>query len=352
MIFKNKSVVSIHSSDYSTTSSSANSVVECSRSECIETTAELRVSNLSASYGDKIVLSDVSFSLQQGDFVCLCGSNGAGKSTLLGVMAGVADAGLKVTGAVKVVSIRPMGYSTTDASEIMVVECDAKRRVSKPPRHELARLIAYMQQNEYSEWNFLVRDYVLQGRYAWTKPSLFGAGPANYTTSDYELVDEVLGELGLSDFSNRYIHELSGGEFQKIRLARALAQTPKFLLLDEPTANLDYVYEPHLMQLLCDTAHNKNLGVLAAVHDINLAARFADKILLLPPAATTAGDESSDSYKSSAGKKTSDSYESSAVSKKSVLFGTPSDIMNTENLKYTFGVDFECKEIKSFQSLL
>ena len=344
MIFKNKSVVSICPSDYSTTSSSTNSVVECSRSECIETTAELRVSNLSACYDDKVVLSDVSFALQRGEFVCLCGPNGAGKSTLLSVMAGVADAKLKATGDVKVVSIRTSGYSTIG--------------VSKLPRRELARLIAYMQQNEYSEWNFLVRDYVLQGRYAWTKTSLFGAGPANYTTSDYELVDEVLGELGLSDFSNRYIHELSGGEFQKIRLARALAQTPKFLLLDEPAANLDYVYEPHLMQLLRDTAHNKNLGVLAAVHDINLAARFADKILLLPSATTTAGDENSDSYKFSAGKKTSDSYEtpdsyeSSAVSKKSVLFGTPSDIMNTENLKYTFGVDFECKEIKSFQSLL
>ena len=297
--------------------------------------SELKIQNLSASYGDKIVLSDVSFSLQQGDFVCLCGPNGAGKSTLLGVMAGVADAGLKVTGAVKVVSIRPMGYSTTGASEIMVVECDAKRRVSKPPRHELARLIAFMQQNEYSEWNFLVRDYVLQGRYAYTKRSIFGAGPANYAAVDYEVVDEVLRELGLSDFSNRYIHELSGGEFQKIRLARALAQTPVFLLLDEPAANLDYVYEPHLMQLLRDTAHKKNLGILAAVHDINLAARFADKILLLPPAAPTA-DEAS---------------ENSGTCKKSVLFGTPSDIMNTDNLKYTFGVDFECKEIKSFQSL-
>lgn len=258
---------------------------------------QFEIIKLSASYGDKIVLSDVSFSLRQGEFVCLCGPNGAGKSTLLSVMAGVADAGLKVSGG---------GQQLADFSKL--------------PRREAARLVAYLQQNEYSEWNFLVRDYVLQGRYAYTKRSIFGAGPANYAAADYEVVDGVLGELGLFDFSNRYIHELSGGEFQKIRLARALAQTPRFLLLDEPAANLDYVYEPNLMKLLRDTAHKKNLGVLAAVHDINLAARFADKILLLPP-------------------------------KKSVLFGSPSDIMNTENLKYTFGVDFECKEIKSFQSL-
>jgi len=312
-----------------------NTVVECSRSECIETTGELRVSKLSAWYDDKVVLKEVSFALQQNEFVCLCGPNGAGKSTLLSVMAGVADAGLKASGQVGWFRYDASHHSTTGASEIMVVECDAKRRVSKPPRHELARLIAFMQQNEYSEWNFLVCDYVLQGRYAYTKRSIFGAGPANYAVADYEVVDEVLRELDLSDFSNRYIHELSGGEFQKIRLARALAQTPRFLLLDEPAANLDYVYEPHLMQLLRDTAHKKNLGILAAVHDINLAARFADKILLLPPAAPTA-DEAS---------------ENSGTRKKSVLFGTPSDIMNTDNLKYTFGVDFECKEIKSFQSL-
>ena len=274
--------------------------------------SELKIQNLSASYGDKIVLSDVSFSLQQGDFVCLCGPNGAGKSTLLSVMAGVADAGLKVSGG---------GQQLSDFFRL--------------PRREAARLVAYLQQNEYSEWNFLVHDYVLQGRYAYTKRSLFGAGPANYAAADYEVVDGVLGELGLSDFSGRHIHELSGGEFQKIRLARALAQTPVFLLLDEPAANLDYVYEPHLLQLLRDTAHKKNLGILAAVHDINLAARFADKILLLPPASSTA-DEAS---------------ENSGTRKKSVLFGTPSDIMNADNLKYTFGVDFECKEIKSFQSL-
>lgn len=252
------------------------------------------IKNLSASYGDKAVLRDINFSLQQGEFVCLCGPNGAGKSTLLSVMAGVADARLKVNGDIR--------WSQYDSSHHSTIS-----------RRECARTIAYMQQNEYSEWDFTVRDYVLQGRYSYTR---YG----NYAAADYEVVDGVLSELRLSDFSQRHIHSLSGGEFQKVRLARALAQTPKFLLLDEPAANLDYVYEPHLMQLLRDTAHSKNLGVLAAVHDINLAARFADRIILLPP-------------------------------KKSVLFGAPSDIMNTENLKYTFGVDFECKEIKSFQSL-
>ena len=178
-----------------------------------------------------------------------------------------------------------------------------------------------MQQNEFSEWNFTVKDFVLQGRYS-------HSNGGHYAAADYEVVDGVLRDLDLSAFADRNIHELSGGEFQKVRLARAFAQCPRFLLLDEPAANLDYVFEPHLMQLLCDTAHKKNIGILAAVHDINLAARFADKILLLPPAAA-----------------------SENASKKSVLYGSPSDIMNPDNLKYTFGVDFECREIKSFQSL-
>ena len=208
------------------------------------------------------------------------------------------------------------------------------------PRRDAARIIAYLQQNEYSEWDFTVHDYVLQGRYAYAQSGFFGMfGPANYTAADNAVVDGVLADLSLQQFANRTIHTLSGGEFQKVRLARALAQTPKFLLLDEPAANLDYVFEPHLMQLLSDTAHSKNIGILAAVHDINLAARFADKIILLPPARTSANSE------------TSVSTETSASSKKSVLSGTPSDIMNTDNLKYTFGVDFECREIKSFQSL-
>ena len=264
--------------------------------------SKLRVSNMNASYNKTSILCDISISISQGEFICLCGPNGAGKSTLLSVMAGVPDARLKVDGA----------FSPD---------------ITKLPRRDSARLIAYLQQNEYSEWDFTVHDYVLQGRYAWTRAGLFS--PAHYTEADYAVIDQVLADLNLAQFATRTIHTLSGGEFQKIRLARALAQTPKFLLLDEPAANLDYVYEPHLMQLLSGTAHNKNLGILAAVHDINLAARFADKIILLPPAHTT----------------------DSSSPKKSVLSGAPSDIMNTDNLKYTFGVDFECKEIKSFQSL-
>ena len=215
----------------------------------------------------------------------------------------------------------PLDYRSAKASgkEYYAVACDA---VTGKPRY------------------FTFGDGLEQDRYDALKASCcvpIACQP--YRIDGVPYVDGGLADLSLQQFANRTIHTLSGGEFQKVRRARALAQTPKFLLLDEPAANLDYVFEPHLMQLLSDTAHSKNIGILAAVHDINLAARYADKIILLPPARTSANSE------------TSASTETSASSKKSVLYGSPSDIMNIDNLKYTFGVDFECKEIKSFQSL-
>lgn len=256
----------------------------------------LSVKNLNASYGAKKILAGVSFDLQQGEFVCLCGPNGSGKSTLLSIMAGVNSAAK--------VDFAGVNYITDSG------ECVA---ASNLPRKECAKIISYMQQNEYSVWNFSVFDFVLQGRFAYSKN-------AHYSKQDYQIVENVLLELGLSSFKEREVHSLSGGEFQKVRIARSLAQTPQFMLLDEPAANLDYVFEPQLLSLLSKISHEKNIGILITIHDINLANKYADKIILLPP-------------------------------KKNVILGKPADIMNTENLKTTFGVDFECKETKSFQSL-
>lgn len=259
----------------------------------------LSVKNLNASYGKKNILSGVSFDLQKGEFVCLCGPNGCGKSTLLSIMAGVNSS---------------VNFENNIADSVNYISDDGDSlSINKMPRKKCAKILSYMQQNEYSVWNFTVFDFVLQGRFAYSKNG-------HYSKEDFQIVGDVLSEMGLSSFKEREVHNLSGGEFQKVRIARALAQEPEFMLLDEPAANLDYVYEPQLMALLSGIVRKRSIGILITIHDINLANKYADKIILLPP-------------------------------QKNVLLGKPADIMNVENLRTTFGVEFECKEVKSFQSL-
>lgn len=243
----------------------------------------------------KLILQDVSLCLNPGEFVCLCGPNGCGKSTLLSILSGIPNKNLQIVSAQKLPSINQIP-------------------IHKIKRIECAKHIAYMQQNEFSMWDFSVFDFVLQGRFC-------HSNGGNYSNDDFAIVNQVLKEMNLSDFSSRNVNALSGGEFQKIRIARALCQKPEFMLLDEPASNLDYVYEPKLMQMLQSIAHEKKISILAIVHNINLACCFADKICLLPP-------------------------------KHSIISGKPDEIMTPENLKLTFGVDFQCKETKLFQSSL
>lgn len=265
--------------------------------------AILSVKNLSVSYKngktEKTVLHGVRFDLAQGEFVCLCGPNGCGKSTLLSVIAGVPDNGLVINDGEVLLSLADGAFKDVKLSSLR--------------SSERAKVLAYMQQTEVSAWNFSVEEYVLQGRFAHSNGGYF-------VEEDRAVVNEVLADLGLERFSKRTVHSLSGGEFQKVRIARAFAQQPSFLLLDEPAASLDFVYEPQLMKLLKNLAEKKNIGILLTIHDINVAYTYAQKIMLLPPG-------------------------------KNVLIGTPGDIMTAENLKITFGVDFQCKEIKSFQLL-
>ena len=258
----------------------------------------LKVENLSASYKTKRsadrktdmhekIINDMSFIAKSGELVCICGPNGCGKSTLLSVLAGVPGAALKVTGRVLMESGDGIAKGGSPDSPV---------EISHMKVGERAKLIAYMQQTELSVWDFNVFDYVLQGRFA-------HSGGGHYTKKKKKIVRDVLEELGLAAFAARTLHTLSGGEFQKIRIARAFSQQPRFMLLDEPAASLDYVY-----------------GIIVSVHDINLARAFADKIMLLSP-------------------------------EKAAIFGSPDDIMNVENLRITFGVDFTCQKNECFQSL-
>ncbi|AAB90807.1 MULTISPECIES: ABC transporter ATP-binding protein [Archaeoglobus] len=206
----------------------------------------IEVRSLYYSYNSKPVIQDLEFEAERGEFVFILGPNGSGKTTLLKCMAGI----LKPKGAVLV----------------------EKVSIDRLSGRDLARKLAYVPQR--SDSGFLtVYDVVLLGR----RPYM-GFSPSD---EDYRIVEDVLSLLDLKKFSYRRINELSGGELQKVMIARALAQKPKILLLDEPTNNLDVKNQIEIMKLLRKIADEKEISVISTMHDLNLAAIFADKIVML-----------------------------------------------------------------------
>lgn len=255
----------------------------------------LLTKKLCASYNKRQILSNVSFEIKRGEVLCICGPNGVGKSTLLKILSGLDNNSLKI-----------------DSAEIYPSLDNTK--ISSLKRKECARKIAYMAQLENSVWNFSVKDIVLTGRFPYTTNG-------NYSKEDFAKVEEVLRELEICDKGDRLVHTLSGGEFQKVRIARALCQEPEFIIMDEPASSLDFVYEPHLLDYLKKIAVRRNIGIIISIHDVNYALKYSDKLLLL-----CHGGQA--------------------------IFGNSSEVLTTENLKMAYGVDFICKEIKSFQSLV
>ena len=214
----------------------------------------LTAKNVSATWNETPVLNDVSVSINAGEVACLCGANGSGKSTMLTVLAGVTVSGLKVKGQVQM-----------EGADVLSV-----------PKKVLAKKRAYLLQNEVSAWNYSVRDTVLMGRFSHTKYD------ASYSQTDFMVTDSVIKRVQIEHLAQRNVNTLSGGEWQKVRIARCLAQEPDVLLLDEPLANLDFGFQEELMQLLVQLAHEEGKAIFVSIHDINTAARFADRIVLLP----------------------------------------------------------------------
>lgn len=248
----------------------------------------IETKNLSAAYGTNQILKDVSIIIPKGKITCLCGPNGCGKSTLLSLMSSVYENNLKITNA--------------DINPSIKNDSDRYTEISSLKRKECARTIAYLQQSEYSMWNFTVKDIVLSGRFAYTNNGF-------YSKEDYDIVNNILAKTGLSDFSERFVHQLSGGEYQKVRIARSLAQQPDFLILDEPNSSLDYVFEKELFEILRKEIEQNNTGIILSIHDINTASVLADQIILLPFL-------------------------------EKPICGSPKDVLTEENLRKTYKSDF------------
>lgn len=207
----------------------------------------IEVKNLSFAYGKREILRDVSFKAESGEIVGILGNNGAGKSTLVTCLNHI---------------LKPK------SGKIILNGKDAET-LSK---RELAQYISYVaQKNEQTQTT--VFDSVLLGRKPYIKWSI--------GQEDIAVCDEIIERVGLSEMKLRALDELSGGELQKVMLARALVQQPKVMLLDEPTSNLDPKNQYEMMKLVRQVADEKNITVLVVIHDLSLAMRFCDKFLLM-----------------------------------------------------------------------
>ena len=207
----------------------------------------LSVNGIVFRFGSRTILEKVGFAVQRGEFLSIIGNNGAGKSTLLKTL--------------NKILLPKKGSILLEGQE-----------VSKLSRLAIALKMAYVAQN-YESNRQTVFDAVLLGR----KPYIMWKA----TASDLELVQGILAKTGLEEFALRYLDELSGGELQKVVIARALAQEPEVLLLDEPTSNLDLRNQMEVLKTIRTAAKEKNIAVIAVMHDLNLALRFSDKFLLL-----------------------------------------------------------------------
>ena len=196
------------------------------------------------------LLSDVTLAVERGELLGVLGPNGAGKTTLLRVLAGIA---------------RP----TTGR---VLLEGQPLERLSD---RERARRMALVSQNPGLGFGFTVWDVVSMGRYPYRR-FLEGWRP-----EDREAVEGAMAATGVGHLRHRLITELSGGERQRVFLARALAQKPRVLFLDEPIANLDVRYQLEVLTLVRDLRARQGCTVILAIHDLNWAVRFCDRLLVL-----------------------------------------------------------------------
>jgi ABC-type cobalamin/Fe3+-siderophores transport system ATPase subunit len=221
----------------------------------------LDATGVNFAYGDRPVLRDVRVSLAAGDVVALIGPNGSGKSTLIKSLLGHLDAA---------------GDIAWDGRAMR----DWRRR-------DLARFVAYLPQSPAFDAQQRVADVLRLGRAPYWGP--FGLE----SPRDVEVVGRVVEELRLGEWTGRRMDEISGGQRQLVYVARALVQEPRALLLDEPNTYLDLRHQVELAQLMRRLARERSLGLLVASHDLNLAAAFADRLVLLQDG-TVAADGSPD----------------------------------------------------------
>ena len=239
---------------------------------------EISVDGLGFSYGGKegsAVLSGVSFMIDRPGFYSILGPNGVGKSTLIHCINKILDP--------------TMGEVAIDGSDVSGVSLK-----------DLAKVVGYVPYSANDSFPLTVTDTVMLGRHPHSR--------WNSLEEDLDVVYDSLRMVGMEDFAMRPFNELSAGQHQKVMLARGFAQRTRILLLDEPTSNLDVRHQLEVTKLLRDMAHEKGLIVLMISHDLNIAAKYSDWVLMLHGGHIFAS-------------------------------GTPEEVINEENIRAVYDVD-------------
>lgn len=210
----------------------------------------LYIKNITLKRGLNVIIEEFSLHIKKGELVAVLGLNGTGKTTLIKAIAGL----------------------------LPIVQGDIfleHRPMSKMKPRERAQNLAYMPQHMVGDSAYTVSDFILMGR---TPYLAFWQTPKN---SDYEEVEKVLNQLNLSYLKEKHLNQISGGERQMVYLARALMQKASVMLLDEPTAHLDFKRQHEFLHTLKKVKDEADKAVLMAIHDPNLALQYADRIVIL-----------------------------------------------------------------------
>lgn len=235
----------------------------------------IKIDDLVFSYSSVPVLKDITLNLSGSKFVSIMGPNGVGKSTLIHCINKIL---------------------TPSKGTVLLDDKDVKEITLK----EMAKLVGYVPYSANDTFPLTVVDTVLMGRHPYSK--------WNTLDEDLDIVYETLERLGIAHLALRSFNELSAGQHQKVMLARGLVQQPQILLLDEPTSNLDIRHQLDVTKMLQQLSHEKGILIIMISHDINIAAKYSDEVIMM---------------------------------KDGTIFavGSPSDVITESNLKEVYGVE-------------